>query len=114
MSEPKLKYDDARVVDCRDLDDFVNMHLKGFGLYWRSLDTGYDGYNNGSYEEANPVYGMEIEDQTDQDFDRWLMGGSFLESEKYSSIPPSIEHMLQWLCNMGAVDEGKYVVHLWW
>jgi hypothetical protein len=117
MSEPQLKYDNARVVNCWDLDKFVNIHLEGFGLTWRALESNpYDGYHNGSYEQADPVYGMEVEDSTDQDFDRWLLGGTFYGDEAYGGAGgvPSSEHMLQWLCNMGAVDEGKYVIHMWW
>lgn len=115
--EPQLKYEDARLVDCRALDKFVKMHLEGYGLSWRALDTNEDGYHNGSYREADVKLGAEIEDDLDQDFDRWLTGdGPFYlpEEEGYESWLPDIQHMLQWLCNLGKVPEGKYVVELWW
>lgn len=116
--EPKLRYDVVYNVDCGDLDKFVNMHLEGFGQTWRALDTGYDGYHNGSYFKADVRVGSEIEDDLDQDFDRWLMGdGPFYldpEEGKYSYDLPGIQHMMQWLCNMGKIPEGTYVIELWW
>lgn len=115
--EPQLKYKVSRTVDCGDLDDFVNMHLEGYGLSWRALDTGSDGYHNGSYAEATVKVGAEIEDDLDQDFDRWLTGeGPFYlpEEERYTCWTPDIQHILQWLCNIGKIPAGKYVVHLWW
>jgi|SRR6267142_809857 len=118
MSEPQLKYENARVVDCHNLDKFVALALEeGYDVKWRALESNpYDSYHNGSYEEADLVYGMEVEDQTDQDFDRWLLGGDFYDETAYGGAGgvPSAEHMLQWLCNMGVVDEGKYVIHMWW
>ena len=115
--EPKLKYNVSYAVDCHDLDKFVAIHLEGFGATWRALDTGYDGYHNGSYMSADVKVGGEIEDDLDQDFDRWLMGeGPFYkdEDDTYSYDLPGIQHMLQWLCNQAKIPEGKYVVELWW
>lgn len=115
--ELQLRYKDARVIYCGDLDKFVNMHLEGYGLTWRSLDTGYDGYHNGSFQSAEVSIGAEIEDDLDQDFNRWLTGeGPFYkpEDEKYSNDSPDIQHILQWLCNMAKIPEGNYVVELWW
>lgn len=114
--EPKLKYEVSYAVDCGDLDEFVAIHLEGYGLTWRALDTGYDGYHNGSYMSANVRVGQEIEDDLDQDFNRWLKGGDFYEDEDgdYSYTLPNIQNMLQWLCNLGKIPEGRYVVELWW
>lgn len=115
--EPQLRCKDAKVVYCGDLDGFVNMHLEGFGKTWRALDTGYDGYHNGSYTTAGVKLGRDIEDDEDQSFHRWLMGNGpfYLDPEgTYSQDLPSVEHMMQWLCNIGAISEGKYVVELWW
>lgn len=116
--EPQLRYKDVRLVDCHDLDKFVNMHLEGFGKSWRSLDTGYDGYHNGSYMKAEVEVGAEIEDDEDQSLSRWLLGeGPFYldpEDGKYSYDSPGIQHILQWLCNIDKIDDGDYVVELWW
>lgn len=117
--EPKLKYDIAYVVDCHDLDKFVAMHLEGFGVEWRALDSSrYGGFHNGSYEEARVSVGAEIEDDLDQDFSSWLTGGSYYQDEDaggvMNGVIPGVREMLQWLCNMGKVPEGKYVVELWW
>jgi hypothetical protein len=117
MDKPQLKYEDARLVECGNLDKFVNMHLEGFGASWRALDTGYDGFHNGSYVEAEVELGAVIEDDEDQSFARWLMGeGPFYldEDDTYSYELPQIHHMLQWLCNIGEIPTGKYVVELWW
>jgi hypothetical protein len=123
--EPQLKYSDARLVDCRDLDKFVKMHLEGYGVTWRALDTGSDGYHNGSYQEADVKLGAEVEDDIDQDFDRWLLGGPYhfdAEAEedepeynrRMENIIPGVRDMMQWLCNLGKIPDGKYVVELWW
>lgn len=115
--EPQLKLKASYAVDCHDLDKFVAMHLEGYGLSWRSLDTGYDGYHNGSYASADVELGAEIEDDLDQDFNRWLTGeGPFYkpEEEKYECWTPDIQHILQWLCNIGKIPAGSYVVELWW
>lgn len=117
FDEPQLRYKEVFLVDCHDLDKFVNMHLEGYGKTWRSLDTDLDGYHNGSYEKADVKFGEEIEDDLDQDFNRWLMGeGPFYLDEQgiYSNELPGVEHMLRWLCNIGQISEGKYVVELWW
>lgn len=117
MSEPKLEYKIAYAVDCHDLDKFVNMHLAGYGKSWRSLDTGNDGYHNGSYQSATVEIGAEVEDDEDQDFGRWLLddGPFYLDTEgPYSYDSPDIQHMLQWLCNIGKIPEGHYVIELWW
>lgn len=121
MSEPKLRYKVSYAVDCHDLDKFVNMHLEGYGVSWRSLDTGYDGYHNGSYMSAEVKVGDEIEDDEDQSFDRWLTGEGpfYLDPEDgpdspYSYDSPGIQHILQWLCNLAVIPEGNYVVELWW
>jgi hypothetical protein len=116
--EPQLKFENAFLVDCFSLDKFVAIHLEGFGMSWRSLDTGCDGYHNGSMVSASVTFGVEIEDDDYQDFDRWLLGaGPFCldpEDASYSYESPGIHHMLQWLCNMGRIPQGTYVVHLWW
>ena len=118
MCDLTLRFENAFSVDCHDLDNFVNgvLAAKGYNIEWRSLDTGYDGYHNGSYEDANVTVGDEIEDDIDQDFYRWLRGGVFYldEDNRYSIALPGIGHMLQWLCNELLIPEGKYVVHLWW
>lgn len=117
LSEPKLKYKVSYAVDCHDLDKFVAIHLEGFGKTWRALDTGYDGHHNGSFQSAEVVVGQEIEDDLDQDFNRWLMSeGPFYmpDDEKYHYDSPDIQHILQWLCNMAVIPEGNYVVELWW
>lgn len=115
--EPQLKYADARLVDCRALDDFAAIYLGPYGKTWRSLDTGSDGYHNGSYVEADVTVGAVIEDDEDQSFGRWLLNdGPFYlpEEESYADELPGIQHILQWLCNKGKIAEGKYVVELWW
>ena len=87
-----------------------------FGLgTWRSLDTGYDGYHNGSFSSADVSFGAEIEDDLDQDFVRWLYGhGAFYQDDMLSLELPGIHNMLQWLCNIGCIPDGKYLVKLWW
>lgn len=118
MSEPQLKVKASYAVDCHDLDKFVAIHLEGFGLTWKALDTGYDGYHNGSYMSADVRVGQEVEDDLDQDFTRWLQGGYFYAPEdgdiRYWDERPGIQHILQWLCNLGKIAEGNYVVELWW
>lgn len=106
-------------MDCGDLDDFANIHLEGYGRSWRALDTGSDGYHNGSYVEADVAFGEDIEDDLDQSFVRWLhCDGYFYEEEEgddsYSYLLPGPQHVLQWLCNMGKIPDGKYVVKMWW
>ena len=113
----RLKYRVAYEVDCRDLDKFVAPFLEQRGLTWRALDTGYDGYHNGSYFSYTVEIGADIEDDLDQDFDRWLMGeGPFYDpgDDVYAYDMPGIQHILQWLGNMAVIPEGNYVVHLWW
>ena len=114
--EPQVSYENAYVVDCHDLDKFVNMHLEGYGKTWRSLDTNQDGYHNDSYEEANVAPGQEPDWDDNQDFDRWLAGGLYFGEDTYGGGGgmPSIEEMLQWLCDQDKVSQGKYVVKLWW
>lgn len=117
MSEPQLKFEISRTVDCRELDRFAAIYLEPYGKTWRSLDTGSDGYHNGSYAEADVVEGADIEDDLDQDFNRWLLSeGPFYlpEEERYAYDLPDVHHILQWLCNIGEIPTGKYVVHLWW
>lgn len=117
MSEPMLSFEDGRIVECRDLDKFAAIYLEPYGVTWRSLDTNYDGYHNGSYEKADIVFGREIEDDFDQSFERWLLGeGPYYldEDDTYSYDLPPIEAMMQWLCNIGRLPEGKYIVELWW
>lgn len=113
----RLKYRVAYEVDCRDLDKFVAPFLEQRGLTWRALDTGYDGYHNGSYFSGDIELGAEIEDDLDQDFNRWLTGEGpfYLDPDgDYSYDLPGIQHILQWLCNMAQIPEGRYVVELWW
>lgn len=114
--EPQLRYKESRLVDCHDLDPFVAMHLEGYGVSWRALDTDDDGFHNGSYVTANVAFGNEIEDDEDQSFNRWLIGDSpfYLDPEgTYSYDLPGVQHMLQWLCNMDKIPDGRYVVEMW-
>lgn len=115
---PKLKYEVSYAVECRELDKFVAIYLEPYGLTWRALDTGYDGYHNDSYVSAEVEVGLTIEDDLDQDFDRWLQGEYFYAPEdddiRYWDKNPGIQHILQWLCNMAVIPEGRYVVELWW
>lgn len=115
MSEPQLKYSIAYEVECRDLDDFVRIHLEGFGISWRAIDAEYE-CNNGTYVSATVIPGDEIEDDLDQDFGRWLLGEDFYNPGEgmYNIEMPSVHHMLQWLCNMGKIAAGRYVVKLDW
>lgn len=115
--EPQLRMQTAYSVDCHDLDKFAAIHLEGYGATWRTLDSGYGEYHNGSHEEATVEVGAEIEDDEDQDFARWLMGeGYFYEPEdvRYHTELPGVPHILQWLCNIGKIPAGKYVVDVWW
>lgn len=117
MNGPQLPYKNAYVVDCHDLDKFVNMHLEGYGIAWRSLDTDQDGYHNGSYAQADVKFGNDIEIDTDQNFNIWLLGGAYYQDDAdgfMSNAIPGVEEMMQWLCNIGQIPEGKYVVKLWW
>ncbi len=117
MSEPILNREVGYIVDCHDLDRFVAEQLAEGPLTWRSLEAGYGDYHNGSYEKAVVELGAEIEDDLDQDFGRWLRGdGPFYKDEEgtYSYDLPGIQHMLQWLCNIGKIPSGTYVVELWW
>ena len=118
LSEPRLKYKVSYAADCHDLDEFVNFYLEEYGLTWKALDTGDDGYHNGSYMSADVRVGQEIEDDLDQDFDRWLQGEYFYAPEdgdiRYWDERPGIQHILQWLCNRALIPEGNYVVELWW
>jgi len=117
LSEPILNREVGYIVDCHALDKFVAIYLEPYGQTWRALDTGSDGYHNGSYEKAEVELGAEIEDDLDQDFSRWLMGeGPFYkdEDDTYSYDLPGVQHMLQWLCNIGKIPSGTYLVELWW
>lgn len=105
---------DAKLIDCHDLDRFVEEVLEPYGVTWRSLDTGYDGYHNGSMQEATVEYGADPELDLDQDFQRWLDGGSYYSDDELPGIIPGIQEMLQWLCNQKRIEPGKYVVDLWW
>lgn len=118
--EPQLKYEEnVRLVDCHDLDKFVAIHLEGYGVSWRSLDTSrWDGYHNGSYQSADVAPSKESDLDYDEncDFGRWLTGGYYFDENSYGGPGglPSIEEMLQWLCDQGKIPAGKYVVELWW
>lgn len=113
-----LRMEDAKLVDCHDLDRFVAPILKPYGVEWCALDTGYDGYHNGSMESVTVEFGLDIEDDLDQDFNRWITKeGPFYKDDEdgyYSYDLPGIQHMLQWLCNQRLIEPGTYVVHLWW
>lgn len=114
---PKLRMEASYAVDCHDLDKFVAIHLEPFGKTWRSLDTDRDGYHNGSYVSATVYEGVEIEDDEDQSFSRWILNeGPFYlpDDERYADDLPGVHHMLQFLCNRGKIPAGKYVVELWW
>jgi hypothetical protein len=63
---------------------------------------------------ARVAFGRDPEDDLDQDFGRWLTGGTYYEEDYWDNVPPSVEAMLQWLCNEGHIASGTYVVHLWW
>ena len=112
----ELRMEDAKLIDCHDLDRFVEAVLEPYGVSWRALDTGYDGYHNGSMVDTTVEFGANVEDDLDQDFERWLAGGDFYEDEEgdYSYTLPNIQNMLQWLCNQHLIEPGKYVVDLWW
>lgn len=119
MSEPQLDKKEAFVVDCHDLDKFVAMHLEGFGVEWRALESSrWDGFHNGSFEEADVAPGKESDYLDDgENFDRWLQGGYYFDEDSYGfsgNEIPSVEAMLQWLCDQGKIPAGKYVVKLWW
>lgn len=116
MSE-LLKYEAARLVDCRELDRVVNLYLEPYGRTWKSLDSGYGDFHNGSYVKTTVYEGVVIEDDEDQSFSRWITGeGPFYlpEDERYACELPGVHHMLQFLCNKGKLAPGTYVVELWW
>jgi len=111
LSEPQLKIESAFYVDCHDLTKFALMHLEGFGAEWDALHS--EECHNGSIHRCRVTRGEIIEDDDDQDFLRWLMGfGDFYET--LPNVGPNCQHMLQWLCNLGVIPEGTYVVDLWW
>ncbi len=115
--EPQLRMTDARVVDCHDLDKFVAIHLDGYDVTWRALHTNDDGFHNGSYEEADVAPGKEPDWDDGEDFGSWLLGGQYFPDEEDGFLhdaSPGIQEMLQWLCDLGKVPAGKYVVKLWW
>lgn len=111
-----LQKQDAFLVDCHDLDKFVAMHLDAFGVEWRALESSrWDGFHNGSFEEADVAPGKEADWDDGQDFNSWLLGGQYYpEDEMCRGMLPSCEEMLQWLCDLGTIPAGKYVVKLWW
>lgn len=111
MSE--LRKQSVYLVDCHDLDKFVAPILALYDLTWRALDTDYDGYNNGAMATATVEVDGEIEDDLDQDFERWLQGGEFYIDDDFSH-GPGVQNMLQWLCNENHIPAGKYVVEMWW
>lgn len=115
--EPQLKMEFAYSVDCHDLDRFVANQLVDAPITWRTLDSGYGEYHNGSHVSTDVEFGAEIEDDEDQDFNRWLTGeGAFYEPEdgSYYIELPGVQHILQWLCNIDKIPPGKYVVEVWW
>ena len=115
--EPQLRYENGYIVDCHDLDKFVAMHLEGYGVTWRTLDTDSDGYHNGSYADAEVAPGKEPDWDDGEDFSNWLLGGQYYPNEDDGFLynaTPGIQEMLQWLCDQGKVPAGKYVVKLWW
>lgn len=116
--EPQLKYEEVRLVDCHDLDKFVAMHLDAFDVEWRSLESSrWDGFHNGSFEQAEVYPGREADWDDGENFDRWLLGGYYYDEDSYGFTGneiPSIESMLQWLCDQDAIPAGEYVVKLWW
>lgn len=116
--EPQLKYEEVRLVDCHDLDKFVAMHLDAFDVEWRSLEsTRWDGFHNGSFEQAEVWPGKEADFDDGENFGRWLLGGYYYDEDSYGFTGneiPSIEAMLQWLCDQAHIAAGEYVVKLWW
>lgn len=112
---PQLKYEEVRAVDCHDLDAFVAIHLESYGVTWRALDTDRDTYHNGSPHTVRIKFGEEIEDDFDQDFNNWLLGGAYYKNDAFlNDTIPGIQEMMQWLCNTGKLPEATYVVELWW
>lgn len=115
--EPQLKFEEGFIVDCRALDEFVAIHLEGYGVSWRALDTDSDGYHNGSYQKAEVAPGRESDWDDGEDFNSWLRGDQYYPDEEegflYNAIP-GVQEMLQWLCDLGKVPAGKYLVELWW
>lgn len=118
MSRPQLEMEQGYIVDCHDLDKVVAVELENYPVTWRSLESSpWDGFHNGSFEQAEVYEGVVIEDDEDQSFGRWITGeGPFYlpEDENYAYEHPSTHHMLQWLCNRGRIPAGKYVVKMWW
>lgn len=123
-----LKYEDVREIDRWEFDRFVELALKDYGRTWNIMDSGYDGFHQDTYLSARVERDREPEEDIEQNFDRWLDGGSYYDEpdkdapqEEWNDFNrymrdeiPGFQEMMQWLCNKGYAPEGKYVIHIWW
>lgn len=124
-----LNYKEVRQLDRWKFDEYLKVLLEPYGRTWEIIkDAGFDGFHNGEHLSATVVSGQEIEEDTTQNFQRWLEGGQYndepeeTDSEEdkkfyekyYRNATPGFSEMLQWICNQGLVPEGKYVMEVWW
>lgn len=112
----ELEIEPAHFIWCHDLDKFIQPHLEAFERdNWRVMDA-EDEYHNGTCVVFNVGPDELVDDWEDQNFNRWLMGGEYLDDPYNEMIEymPNTRAVMQWLFENGKVPAGKYVVHIWW
>jgi len=107
--KPYPKHKAIKLIDCRDMDEFLKEQL---GKPWDTLESERDGACSGngvitSYEafhDPEHAYSVErcslVED--------WLNGGDTYDSDLSTS------DLLCYLVEQGKIESGYYWVHLWW
>lgn len=102
------KHQTIKLIDCRDLDQFIETHLD---RKWDTLEAERDGALSGngmitSYEAYfDPEHEYSVE--RDQLVQEWL-AGDLLDNEINTS------DILSYLVKLKVLEPGDYWVHLWW
>lgn len=106
------------VIDCHDLDDFVKEKL---GQTYGTLHSYRGEASNGSYytvyasSERPENFAVE---EAEEPLAAWkaadLPGNSCYFRQEQSDIIPDVDVVLWDLCRKGLLEEGKYLLLVWW
>lgn len=92
-----------------NLQDYFN-ELTGAKWHWADGD---EYLNQDSYITVNTFPEWES-DSEDADMTRYLEGGHYDLTYKDEPYPPGIEDVVQYLCRIGELPAGKYIITVWW
>lgn len=97
------------VVWMLNLQDYFN-ELTGATWHWAD---GEEFLSQDSYLTITADPEWEPEDE-EADMLRYLEGGHYSTDYKDEPYPPGIEDVMQYLCRIGKIPAGKYIVTVWW